>query len=340
MKRWIKYVIILTLLSTSSYAENIKGKVYINYNLLRTFIISGITDNNFFTSKVSTNGLLYLGNSDIGIYISNNIAFALGINNWKLSNLNYSYLNLPGVSGALSVSVSYIMPEIIYRLPTQSERSFWWISLGAGITNLSYTNAVYSGSLYAGISPTPTSSFTTLDLRFGNDYKISNYFYLIGYLNYQSCKTDIEYNWTSNFGSGGTGNATIDLTGSTAGFGLKYVFGGVSYGNRESKVSDAKKEETSKQATEKPNSYVYGKVMTVKGNSMFNVLIKIEKSEFDEKVEVAKVSTDMEGSYKTIALPLGTYTIKAWQQGYKVQSKDITIKDSSPLEINFIMTVK
>ena len=260
----IRFLIVLLVCLSQSllYAEKIKGKTFINSdNLLGSVSIMGISDPNFFenANRQSIKGIVFGGKDiDIGYCITDNFALALGLGAYGIVDNSYSYDTEPEyisgsyvyakVNGEWSLVVNQIMPKVIYHFPTTSNRSFGWVSLGIGFTNLTYKNNMgadyyyYSSrtpfgiSVYAQTSPNPTVPLTMIDIRIGGDYKISKYVYWTSTIEGQTGSRDLDYYWSaigivSNIivPVSGQYKANIDLGGYTISTGLRIVFGGVPF---------------------------------------------------------------------------------------------------------------
>lgn len=80
-------------------------------------------------------------------------------------------------------------------------------------------------------------------------------------------------------------------------------------------------------------SYFYGRVKNRRGSSLRKVTIKITP----KKGKVFRALTNRKGKYATKKLSAGDYEVKAWKKGYKASVRYITIENSKPIKLDFIL---
>jgi len=79
--------------------------------------------------------------------------------------------------------------------------------------------------------------------------------------------------------------------------------------------------------------FIKGKVVNIKGKSIGVALVKIFKGD----KEIQRFTTNFDGQYSSKDLPDGTYTIKAWKQGYELMEIPFTIDTEKPISRNIFL---
>ncbi|MEW6557181.1 MAG: carboxypeptidase regulatory-like domain-containing protein [Elusimicrobiota bacterium] len=101
-------------------------------------------------------------------------------------------------------------------------------------------------------------------------------------------------------------------------------------------VDKKQKEKKKKQAELKDINVIYVKVTDDNGVPLSNAVVKISKN----SEEIKKILTDDNGKCNSDNLPLGTYTVKAWKQGYVFEEKEVEMVAENPTEVNFTLKKK
>ncbi|MEW6557135.1 MAG: carboxypeptidase regulatory-like domain-containing protein [Elusimicrobiota bacterium] len=89
-------------------------------------------------------------------------------------------------------------------------------------------------------------------------------------------------------------------------------------------------------AEQKQTNYISVEVTDTAGNPLSYTTIKISQ---DEQI-IVKELTDINGQMSINDLPSGTYTVKAWKQGYIAEEKEVAISSHHPAEVHFILKKK
>ncbi|MFH1073622.1 MAG: carboxypeptidase regulatory-like domain-containing protein [Candidatus Firestonebacteria bacterium] len=84
------------------------------------------------------------------------------------------------------------------------------------------------------------------------------------------------------------------------------------------------------------SSSLYGRVLEKGKGPLANVTIKLSQG----GLEILRVLTHNDGTYKINGLPLGKYEVKAWEQRHKPEIIIIEVNSCSARELNFLLSYK